>query len=138
MSPAKPYATTLAVCSVVLKKAGKYLLVQEKQPHVYGKWNLPGGRVDEGETLEQAAVREALEETNYNVEIVKQIFVHHSVIDQPVLHAYSAKIIGGKLKYPVDEILDARWFSHAEILAKATDLRNPEYIMGALAAAQKS
>lgn len=60
------------VAGCVIKKDGNYLLVQERQPKVYGKWNLPAGHVDKDETIEQAAVREAKEETGYEVELIKK------------------------------------------------------------------
>jgi 2,3-bisphosphoglycerate-dependent phosphoglycerate mutase len=127
-------ATSRAVCSVVIEKDNKYLLVQEKQVRVYGKWNFPGGHVDEGETLEQAATREAREEVGYKVKILQQLFVRHQSIDRPALHAYRAEIISGELHYPEDEILDARWFSYQEILVMKSDLRDSDYIIGALKA----
>ena len=52
------------VAGCVIQKDGKYLLVQEKQQKVYGLWNLPAGHVDEGETFEEAAIRESQEETS--------------------------------------------------------------------------
>lgn len=55
-------ALVQVVAEVVLQKDDKFLLVQEKQAKAYGKWNLPAGKVDKGESLEQAAVREAREE----------------------------------------------------------------------------
>ncbi len=130
--PEEDLAKTRAVCNVVLEEKSKYLLVQEKQPHVYGKWNFPGGHVDQGETLEETAIREALEETNFEIKIIKQLLVHHPLIGPPVLHAYSAEIIGGQLKYPPDEILDARWFSFQEIMDIESELRDSVYIIGAI------
>ena len=60
MAVEKPIAHTFVVAGVVLEHDGTYLLVQEKQPRAYGLWNLPAGRVDEGDTIEQTAVKEAI------------------------------------------------------------------------------
>ena len=51
------------VAGCLIEKDGRYLLVQEKQPKVYGLWNLPAGYVDKGEAIRQAAIREAKEES---------------------------------------------------------------------------
>jgi 8-oxo-dGTP diphosphatase len=120
------------VAGVVLVQDGKVLLVQERKPHVFGKWNLPAGKVDVGETLEQAAVREAKEETGFDIELNEHLITVHESIDRPVLHAFAAHITGGKLHFPPDEILDARWFTPAEIDAMSADLRSPAYVLGAL------
>lgn len=120
------------VTGVVLERDGKFLLVQEKQPKVYKKWNLPGGKVDVGETLEQAAVREAKEETGYDVELIEHLRVIHLSAEAPVIHAFSAKIIGGELVVQEDEILDANWFTLEEV--EKLDLRNSDYILGAIKA----
>lgn len=106
---------TTIVAGCVLEKDGKYLLVQEKQEKAYGKWNLPAGHVDAGETIEQAAVRETLEETGYHVELEEKLRVEHPDVLRPVLHSFKAKITGGELKFPKNELLDAQWFSPQEI-----------------------
>ena len=62
----------IVVAGVVVEKDSKYLLVQEKKELVYGLWNLPAGKVDEGETVEEAAVREAKEEVGYKVRLIKK------------------------------------------------------------------
>jgi 8-oxo-dGTP pyrophosphatase MutT (NUDIX family) len=127
-------AKQVRVCNVVLEKDGKYLLVQEALPKAYKLWNIPGGHVDNDETLEQAAIREAYEETGYRVTLRTQLVVIQKPDGGVKLHAYAADITGGELHLPPDEILDARWFSYEEIMAKQ-DLRDPEYILSAIKAA---
>ncbi len=105
------------VAGCVLVRDGKVLLVQEKQPKVYGKWNLPAGRVDVGETIEQAAVREVLEETGFVVELGKKLTIQHFSAERPVMHGFAATITGGELKIPEDELIGADWFTLDEILA---------------------
>ena len=132
MEPEKPLATTFIVCGVVIKKDGKYLLVQEKQPKAYGKWNLPGGRVDAGESLEQAAVREAKEESGYDVVLSGKLLTIHHAAELPVLNVFKADIVGGELKFPQDEILDAKWFTYDEIKKMESELRNRDYVIGGI------
>jgi len=55
--------------SVVIREGNRVLFVQEADPRCYGRWNLPGGHLEHGETLQQAARREVLEETGLRVEL---------------------------------------------------------------------
>jgi 8-oxo-dGTP diphosphatase len=134
----KPVATTTIVCGVVLQRDGKYLLVQEKQPKAYGLWNLPAGRVDEGETLQEAAVREAKEECGFDVTLGRELLVIHPATDKPVLHAYAAEITGGELAFPEDEILDVQWFTYEEIMGMQDKIRAVEYVVGAVNASREN
>ena len=59
----------LAVGAVVLREDGAVLLVQRARPPAVGSWTLPGGKVEEGESQEQAIVREVFEETGLRVEV---------------------------------------------------------------------
>lgn len=115
------------VAGNVIVDDGKYLLIQESNPKVYGLWNLPAGYVDKGETIEQAAVREAKEETGYDVKVLEKIGVYHEKIGTPVLHAFRSEIIGGALQIQEGEILSAAWLTIAEIeeLRTAEMLRAP-------------
>lgn len=135
MNKQLPLATVYVVAGVVLTQDNKFLLVQEKQPSAYGKWNLPAGKVDAGETIEQAAIREAKEEVGYDVALDHKVFVIHDDIERPVLHAFAAHITGGELQVPDDELLDAKWFTLAEIHAMEAELRSPAYIIGAIESA---
>ncbi len=120
------------IAGVLLNQNGKVLLVQEKQTKAHGQWSFPAGHVDTGETIEEAAIREAKEESGYDVELDQALPVIHRSADSPVLHAFAARIVGGQLHLPPDEILDAKWFTPSEIRALGPDLRSPEYILGAL------
>lgn len=103
------------VVGSVIEKDGKFLFVQEKKPEVRGLWNLPTGKAEKNLTLEENAIKEAKEETGFDVKIIREIDIYHKKDDKSVKHVYKAKIIGGELEIPKDEILDARWFSFEEI-----------------------
>jgi len=121
----------VVVAAVILKKDHKYLLVQEKQPLAYALWNFPAGRVDIGETLEEAAEREAKEESGYTVKIIGHVGIYHESAEKAVKHVYAAKITGGDINFPEDEIMDAKWFSFVEIESMKNKLRAP-WILEAL------
>ena len=120
------------VAGVVIFKAGQILLVQERKSHAYGKWNFPGGRVEVAETIEAGAVREAKEETGYDVALDQALPVIHKKAGEPVLHPFAAHIIGGELRVQENEILAAQWFSVVDIRAMSSQLRHPPYIYESL------
>lgn len=131
---------TLIAGAIIQGKDKKYLLVQEKQTHVYGLWNWPAGHVDPGETLQQAAVREAEEETGFKVKLLdeKPLYVGrgHSGTTNRV-HLFRGEVVSGNLKFQADELLDAQWFTKSEIqaLAMAGKTRG-EWIMKGIEAAE--
>lgn len=113
------------VAGVVLRQDDKYLLLQEAQPKAYGLWNLPAGKVEVGESLEQAAIREAKEETNLDVELLKEIGIFHENATAVIKHAFTAVIKGGQFRFAPDEFLNGRWFSYTEIQEMQDKLRGP-------------
>lgn len=69
-----PVTPLVAVDAVILMNNKQDLvLIRRGNPPFQGELALPGGFVDVGETVEQACIREAKEETNINVRIVKLI-----------------------------------------------------------------
>ncbi len=80
----------------------------------YGKWVFPGGYVDRGETLEEAARRETLEEVNATIRIDRLLNVY-SYSGRPVIViVFTAEWTGGELKGG-DEALEVKLFRPKEI-----------------------
>lgn len=120
---------TFAGCLVVQDR--KVLLVQESHPQARGLWSIPLGKVEPHETPEGAAIREAREESGYDIhseapiaslDIKGQEF--HSIEPYTegtdVLHVFRGFVVGGALKAGKG-ILDARWCTAEE--AEALPLR---------------
>jgi ADP-ribose pyrophosphatase YjhB (NUDIX family) len=87
----------VAAAVVVRTNQGVLLLRRAQRDRAYGKWILPGGHVDRGEVVLEAARREVLEETGLMVEITGLLGVY-SYKDYPwVLVVYTAEADGGRL-----------------------------------------
>lgn len=59
---------------------GRALLIRRGQAPLMGEWSLPGGVLECGETLREAAIREAQEETGLMVEVAEMLGVYERVI----------------------------------------------------------
>ncbi|PJA92482.1 MAG: hypothetical protein CO133_02985 [Candidatus Komeilibacteria bacterium CG_4_9_14_3_um_filter_37_5] len=107
--------------------------MQENRPgtEVNGLWNFPAGKVEEGDSIEQTAIKEAKEEVGYDVDLIRKIDIFQAHSNTPPKHAFEAKIVGGKLDWPKNEIMDARWFTWQEIQEMKESLRS-EWIIGAV------
>ncbi|MBO1581945.1 NUDIX domain-containing protein [Bacillus sp. XF8] len=70
----------LAVSGLVVTKDGRWLFVKKKYSGLKGKWSLPAGFVNEGETIDQAVKREILEETGIVAHVKGVIGIRSGVI----------------------------------------------------------
>jgi len=86
----KPITPLVAVDAVILMNNKQDLvLIRRKNPPFQGELALPGGFVDVGESVEQACIREAKEETNIDVIIIKLIGVFSEPSRDPRGHNIS-------------------------------------------------
>jgi ADP-ribose pyrophosphatase YjhB (NUDIX family) len=76
---------------IIIELQGGVVLIERKNPP-YG-WAIPGGFVDVGETLEEAAVREALEETSLHVRLKTQMHAYSDPGRDPRFHTISVVFV---------------------------------------------
>ena len=82
-----------------------------------GKWTVPGGKVEFGESIYDALKREAKEETGLDVETVELISVDEGIVKDEkhfIFLNYLCKVIGGEVKAGSDAV-DIKWFSKDEL-----------------------
>jgi len=120
-SPRRYPARPLVGAGAVVHRGARVLLVKRSNPPNKGKWALPGGLVELGEAVQDAAAREILEETGLRVKVEGLLDVqtdlhrdgesrleyHYVLVD------YLARPVGGRLKLN-PESSDAKWFTHAQ------------------------
>lgn len=107
----------LTVDALARDSAGRLLLVRRGRPPFEGKWALPGGFVETGETTEEACARETLEETGLAVEVGGIAGVYSRPDRDPRGHTvsvvYFCRPVGGEIRGG-DDAAEARWFSATE------------------------
>jgi 8-oxo-dGTP pyrophosphatase MutT (NUDIX family) len=111
-----------SAAAMALDDRRRVLLVRDRDA---GHWTTPGGAVDPDESPADAAVREAYEETGYEVEPLRVLGVYggpghrltyaNGDVVSYVAIAFEVRIVGGALRADGDEISEARWFTEAEL-----------------------
>jgi 8-oxo-dGTP diphosphatase len=101
---------------ILIRKGEEYLLIQRASEPDRGLWSIPGGMVELGEKVEDAAIREAEEETGLKVELLEDLGVVDKIVKDEagrvkyhfVIIDYLAEPVSGEMHHH-DDALDALW-----------------------------
>jgi 8-oxo-dGTP diphosphatase len=104
--------------TVIYRRDEEILFVRKRN----AKWNLPGGRVEQGETPLQAAVREMAEETGLTVDQLSYVFEYEQ--DRVIHFLFEARRAGQRKPRPCNEIDDCRWFSANDLTSVTFEVRS--------------
>ena len=124
----------IIVVVAIIQNDEKILCVQRpahKFEYISHKWEFPGGKVEEGETLEAALKREILEELSLQISVEEQsITVVHQYPDFELeMHSFLCRSADRNLE--LHEHIDLKWLSNTELDAldwAAADLPIVEYL----------
>jgi len=106
----------------VIVDGDRVVLVKRAHPPIQGQWSIPGGVLEVGELVREAAVREAREETGLIVEPGELLGVFDRVLRDPeqrvqyhyVLIDFLCRAVGGELRAASDAV-EVRWFKREEL-----------------------
>jgi ADP-ribose pyrophosphatase YjhB (NUDIX family) len=111
------------VGAVVHDRAGRLLLIQRGQEPGLGRWSLPGGRVEAGETDHQAVRREVAEETGIRVRpgrLVGRVLLPAPGGGRYDVADYTCEPDGSQMLTPGTDAIDARWVNADDYAALPT------------------
>jgi ADP-ribose pyrophosphatase YjhB (NUDIX family) len=103
----------VAACTISIVDGGIVLLRRGIEPQ-WGRWVFPGGFVDRGETVQDAAVRETFEEVKLRVSLTGILDVYSFPGSEVVVIVYAADVVGGSLSVG-DEAEEVKAFRPEEI-----------------------
>lgn len=95
-------------CAITANRDGHVILARRGFEPNRGKWSMPGGFVDLGESVEEAAIRETKEEIGLDIELTQLVGVYSRSTDRIVVVVYAARAEGTPNR--TEEALEVRAF----------------------------
>ena len=101
----------------IIEKDNKILMVKEAKNKCYGKWNVPAGHLEDGETIFEGAIREIFEETGCKVRLKKMLPIMSGEIENTkfMIITFTTELLEEKISFNKEEILDVYWISKEEL-----------------------
>ena len=112
----------------ILIEDGKILLVQQRLSENRA-WSLPGGRLEQGETLEQGVVREFKEETKLNTVKFKFMSSRYHEPRNVLMLNFLSMAENGEPEIDAEEIDEVRWFTFDEALGAVRKESTAEFFL---------
>jgi 8-oxo-dGTP diphosphatase len=121
-----PSQPLIGVGAIIIEPArtkdARVVLVKRAQPPIQGQWSIPGGALEVGEFVRDAAIREAREETGLIVEPGELLGVYDRIVRHAdgrvqyhyVLVDFLCRPVGGELQAASDAA-EVRWFTREEL-----------------------
>lgn len=106
---------TIQVSAAIIKKNDKILATQRGYGELKGGWEFPGGKIEKGETEEQALIREIKEELDVNINIHSKLTIVEYDYSEfhLTMHCYFCEIESGELT--LKEHSSAKWLAKSEL-----------------------
>ncbi|MBN2472010.1 MAG: GNAT family N-acetyltransferase [Anaerolineae bacterium] len=139
------YHNPIPAVGVLIEKDGGLILIQRGQPPDAGEWALPSGFVEADESVEEAAIREAQEETGLEI-VLRDMVGVFSFPDGPptsgIIVFYRARVAGGTMQagddahdvrvFPPDAIPEMPFRTHRQALARWRQRQTARYRAGVI------
>ncbi len=104
----------------IIERAGRYLMIRRPDDiRAGGYWCFVGGAIEDGESQEQALVREVREEVGLEVAPGEKVWECLSIYKEWVLHCWTVYDSGGEVQADPREVAEHRWLTVAEIMRLA-------------------
>lgn len=133
----KPSGLVIAVSGLITNQAGEVLLVRNL--HRPDTLEMPGGQVEEGETLEEALHREIFEETGASVSLIGITGIYHNVSNGIICVVFRGEYRSGELRPAEGETSDVmfkeitkdnveQWITRPHFMTRTLDALEPSYL----------
>lgn len=101
----------------IIEKDNKILMVKEAKKKCYGKWNVPAGHLEDGETIFEGAIREIFEETGCKVRLKNMLPIMSGELENTIfmIITFTTELLEEKTSFNKEEILDVKWISKEEL-----------------------
>lgn len=104
------------ISMAIIVDGGKVLMIRRRQREGKLSWAFPGGGIEAGETAEQAAVRETLEEVGLEVKAVQVIGARIHPDTGADMTYVACELVGGEARVAdADELAEVAWLTHGQI-----------------------